>query len=399
MLDKCSNGEDMALDFQQVYAKIKEIGESVQQRRKTLDERRAKARVLLNVYADALDVLREKVESVKAADPAVRCATPLNEPLDSHLPPPELPLNATLIAADGSQIVPSRHKPVLYYLINVGAIAMEMGSGKAPEIFVETDLHYEEDNENEPPTESQVALRRDLAERKAMLKICKKYSGEILTLTDGQLELWGSTDAENLGEFEKSLQDYLNALRAFREKEIVTAGYIDKPSANWLIRLLEITEISADELQNIRKHHPLHGVTDYWLFSKILGKHERSSVFAFQAKTAEKYKNDISLHFFYINVGDERHPAIARVDIPRWVAQNENKLNTLHQALIEQNRIMSHRPFPYILHRAHEIAVVSSQEHEQVDQMIMLELRKNGGEIGEISGKQSAKDLPGKTRF
>src|SRR4051812_15933293 len=108
----------MALDFQQVYAKIKEIGSTVQQRKKTLEERRAKARVLMNVYADALDVLRDKVETVKAADPGIRCALPLNERLDSHIPPPELPLNATLIAADGSQINPDRHGPIQYALVN-----------------------------------------------------------------------------------------------------------------------------------------------------------------------------------------------------------------------------------------------------------------------------------------
>jgi hypothetical protein len=389
----------MAIDFQQVHEKIKEIGENVQERKRVLDERRTDARLLLNRYANELDFLRDKVESVKAVDPALRCALPLNESLDSHIPPPALPLlKVTLIAADGSQILPSRHKPILYYLINVGTIVMEMGSGKTPEILVETDLHYGEDDENIIPSESQIALRRDLAERKAMLEICKKYTGDVVTLTDGQLELWGSSDAENLGEFEKSLQDYLNALRAFREKDIVTVGYIDKPRANWLMRLLEVAEISSNDLQNLRRYYPLFGVTDEWLFGEILGKHERSAVFAFQAKTAEKYKNDISLHFFYINVGDKDHPAIARVDIPRWVAQNEGKLNILHKSLIDQSSIMSHRPFPYILHRAHEIAKVTGQDSEHVDQMIMLELRKNGGEIGEISGKQSAKDLPGKTR-
>ena len=389
----------MAIDFQQVYQKIREIGATAQQRKKTLEERRAHARFLLNLNADNLDGLRWKVDSVKEADPAIRCAYPLNERLDFHTPPPVSLLNAVLIAADGSQIVPSRHKPILYYLINIGVIAMETSTGKTPEIFVHTDLRYGDDDENEIPTEGQVALRRDLAERREMLEICEKYSGDIITVTDGQLELWGTTETENLREFEKSLQDYLEALRNFREKEIITAGYIDKPSANWLTRLLEITEIPDDELQNIRQYRPLRGVTDYWIFSQLLGKHERSAVFAFQARTAEKYKNDISLHFFYINVGDEHHPTIARVDIPRWVVQDESKLNILHQALIEQSRIMSHKPFPYILHRAHEIAVVSHQEQEQVDQMIMLELRKNGGEIGEISGKQSAKDLSGRTSY
>jgi hypothetical protein len=389
----------MAIDFQQVYQKICEIGANAQQRKKTLDERRNRARDLLRRHADNLDGLRYKVETAKEADPAVRCALPLNERLDTHLPPPGSPLNAVLIAADGSQIFPSRHKPILYYLINVGVIVMEMGTGNAPEIFVETNLYYGDENEAEIPTESQVALRRDLAERKKILEVCENYSGDIITLTDGQLELWGASDNESLREFEKSIQDYLNTLRAFREKQIITAGYIDKPGANWLIRLLEIAEIPESELKNQRHFNPLRGVTDVWLFSEILGKHERSAVFAFQAKTVEKYKNDLSLHFFYLNIGDEKHPNIARVDIPRWVVQDEIQLNLLHLSIIEQSRIMGSKPFPYLLHRAHELAVVSFQEQHQVDQMLDLEIRRNNGEIGQISGKQSAKDLPGRSKY
>ena len=61
--------------------------------------------------------------------------------------------------------------------------------------------------------------------------------------------------------------------------------------------------------------------------------------------------------------------------------------------------MMSHKPFPYLLHRAHEIARVTNQEQSQVDQMLETEIRSQGGEVGESSGKQSAKDLPGRTRY
>jgi hypothetical protein len=58
---------------------------------------------------------------------------------------------------------------------------------------------------------------------------------------------------------------------------------------------------------------------------------------------------------------------------------------------------MGVRPYPYILHRAHEIAVVKFDEKQQVEQLLELELRKAGGEVEEISAKKSAKDLPGRT--
>jgi hypothetical protein len=59
---------------------------------------------------------------------------------------------------------------------------------------------------------------------------------------------------------------------------------------------------------------------------------------------------------------------------------------------------MGARPYPYILHRAHEIAVVKFEEKHQVEQMLDVELRHAGSEIEAGSYKQSAKDLPGRGR-
>ena len=70
---------------------------------------------------------------------------------------------------------------------------------------------------------------------------------------------------------------------------MITSGYVDKPGANWVVRLLEIASIPANELNGIKKYHPLLGATDRWLFGQILGRYERSATFALQAKSAEKY--------------------------------------------------------------------------------------------------------------
>ena len=389
----------MPIDYQQIYTRIKEIGVGARERRKTLEERRTKARDLLNAYASEFDLLRSKVDSAKAADANIRCALPLDESLASSYPPPDAVKEATLIAADGSQIVPDRHDALQYYVINVGAIAMQVGSGNTPEIFTDTELHMLDEFEDTFFSDSQVALQRDVAERKKLLEVAQKYKGTIIALTEGQLELWGAVDSDNSRDFEKSLHDYLDALKEMERQKVITSGYVDKPGANWVVRLLEIATIPQDELNNLKKYHPLAGVTDLWLFNQILGKHERSAVFALQAKSVEKYKDSISIHFFYLNVGDEKKPKIARVDVPLWVVRHKDALDNLHSALIDQSKIMSNAPFPYLLHRAHEIAVVTHREKEQVDQMLALAIRNNGGEVGEISGKQSAKNLPGKARY
>jgi hypothetical protein len=273
-----------------------------------------------------------------------------------------------------------------------------VGSGSTPEIFTDTKLHMLDEFDDTHFSDSQVALLRDVAERNKLLDISKNYSGKIIALTEGQLELWGSVDIENARDFEKNLQDYLNALKEMEKRQIVTSGYVDKPGANWVVRLLEIAMMPQDELPNLKRYHPFLGVTDLWLFSGILGKHERSAIFKLQAKSAEKYTESISIHFFYINVGDEKNPKIARVDIPLWVVNDRESLDNLHCALVEQAKIMGNEPFPYLLHRAHEIAVVTHKDKEEIDQMLAIEIRNNGGEVGGKSGKQSAKDLQGRTK-
>ena len=74
-------------------------------------------------------------------------------------------------------------------------------------------------------------------------------------------------------------------------------------------------------------------------------------------------------------------------------------LDQLHATLVAQCRSMGSRPYPYVLHRAHEAAVVSLEEKEQVTQMIVMELLRRKVEVEHASNKQSAKDLPGRTPY
>jgi hypothetical protein len=87
-----------------------------------------------------------------------------------------------------------------------------------------------------------------------------------------------------------------------------------------------------------------------------------------------------------------------RVEIPKWVADDKEKLNLLHSVLVEQCRMMGSKPYPYLLHRAHETAVVKNEEKQQIEQLLAMELRKNNEDVDDGSYKQSAKDLQGRTR-
>jgi NurA-like 5'-3' nuclease len=153
-------------------------------------------------------------------------------------------------------------------------------------------------------------------------------------------------------------------------------------------------------MKNVRDIHSLRGVTDRWLFGEegnpLLKKGERSAIFIIQSSSRNHYKGKLEIHFFYLNVGSDKHPWIVRVEIPAWVAEDEEKVNLLHASLIRQCEIMGAKPYPYLLHRAHETALVKQEEKQQIEQMLMQELRNQNEKVDEGSYKQSAKDLKGR---
>ena len=393
----------MPIDYQQIFIRIKEIGAGARERRKTLDERRIKARELMSAYSSELDALRSKVDSAKQVDSNVRCAYPLNESLASSYPVPAPVSQATLIAADGSQINPDRHAAIQFCVVNVGAIQMRLNSGETPEIFTDTELLYGDDllPNGFPMSEGLVALKRDLAERSKLDELSRKTTGPVVTFTDGPIELWGAK-GEDANSYEAIVQKYLGVLSRLQGRGVITAGYVDKPSADLVLRLLEIASADNEQIQKLREFHPLRGVSDRWLYGErenpLLPPGHRSAVFGIQSNSEKKYTGVLSLHFFYLNVGSDGHPWPVRVEIPKWVADDKTKLDLLHAVLVEQCHMMGSKPYPYLLHRAHETAVVKNEEKQQIEQMLAMELRNQDEELDELSNKQSAKNSKGRTR-
>lgn len=395
----------MSIDFQQVQVQIKELGAAAPQRLQELERKRAEAERLLATYARDSEALLEKVSLALEHDPALRCALPLSLPdgdsevLDASFPLPPLPDSATLLAADGSQINHDRHAEVEYSLVNVGAIQMSLGSPSPPQTHVECQLYY--DDQLYSQTDATLALNRDLRERTMLASLAARFDPPVVSFTDGPVELWGVKDAtaEEASAYQKSMAEYLDALTNLCKLGVITAGYVDKPAANLVIRLLEVASAGQENLAHIRKFHPLRGVTDKALFQDLLAPGERSAVFALQSIAASNYPGQLALHFFYLNVGLEERLSLARVEVPAWVAHDRQKLDTLHAVLVNQCRILGARPYPYLLHRAHETARVSLQEREQVTQMIVMELRRRGVPVEGMSHKQYAKEQPGRKRL
>jgi hypothetical protein len=394
----------MSLDFQQVRQQVTQLGEQAPLRAEHLRALTERAMSTLHEQAQNSQILHDKVQAARAFNANLRCALPGDEPLDVTFPLPPLPQEITVLAADGSQINPDRHASVDYCLVNVGAIQMRYGSPEPPVTTVRSRLIYEDAEMYTPAgriTERLVALRRDLRERQLLAELAEGQPRPLITLTDGPLELWVGREDEAEGRvYQRYFKDYLAALRKLHHLGASAAGYIDRPRGDLLVRLLEIALLPLDELEDAGRRRPLLGVTDTDLFRRTLKPGERSSVFGIQSRNAGQYAAELALHFFYLNVGrDKRHAYPVRVEVPAWVVGSPEMLDQIHAVLVDQCRILGTRTYPYLLHRSHEVAVVTRDEKQQVEQMITRELQRRGIlTVGTPSEKQAVKDLPGRTR-
>jgi hypothetical protein len=152
-----------------------------------------------------------------------------------------------------------------------------------------------------------------------LLELAPRYPAPVLALTDGPVELWGAKGGET-EDYRHNLELHKSILSQLQGRGVIVAGYVDKPAADLVVRLLEIATLADDQMKDVRRLHPLRGVSDLWLFGEggLLPAGCRSAVFALQSSSRAHYTGDLALHFFYLNVGDTRHPWLVRVEIPKW---------------------------------------------------------------------------------
>jgi hypothetical protein len=408
----------MPLDYQSVYATVARWETRVKAFYEMQTKREAEAWESLHAWSERLEALEARVEQATKILPYWRSAAPAGESLTLATNPPadadKRVAQAVVFAADGSQIEPNPHASVYFALVNVGVVAM--AKGIPPRTHVASVLW----TPDELATHNlQVSLQRDLRERAVLAEIVEAlHTGKapknwaqwedfaagfpakapLLALTDGPLELWGAKDEEG-SNFRTALRTYLESLKTLESHHAIAAGFVDKPHANLVVHLLGLAMLEGnptkDDAQAIsRGDFPLQGVTDAGLFGRLLKPGQRSAVFGLASQSRKDYTGSLALHFFYLNTSpNPDRPNIPRVEIPAWVAQDAEALATLHAVLMWQSRRVPQIPYPYILHRAHEVAVVQREERDVVEGWLCRVLIASGHPFCVPSAKQQMKNL------
>lgn len=377
----------MTLELNQVASQVKAMGDSLAGRTTLQAQALQEVQALLNEFSTAQALLLDRVASAERVQHKLRFdwvgAAPTQEALAQAYPLPACPERITIIASDGSQIFPDQHAITLYYLVNVGCIAYRHGSNCKPDIFkprplLRYELEAVLDEQGNVISAGEVRVIRDMAELQALADLVPAYAGAgepVVALLDGQLTL--RVIDLPFDQQQKCQDDYMPMLDRLREAGALIAGYIDRPRSTFVLALMRL---AALEPQNITEEtlrlNPFRQLTDLDLFS-FLGPGERSAIFSVKAKGLDKYSQaGHAIHFFYLNVSaNPTVPYLARIEIPGWLAADRAGINMLHAGLVRQAHLNG--GYPYVLARAHELAVISGEEREAVEMMLAVEMRRH----------------------
>ncbi len=388
----------MTLELNQVAPQVKAMGQSLVDQQPSRTEALQKAQTLLKQYATRFDELEARLKQAEKVQQSLRFdwvgAAPTGEALTKAHPLPACPDQLTVIASDGSQILPDQHAIFPYYLINIGSIIYRHGSNTKPETHNPAPiLCYEPfDEQGRLTSTAEINVQRDLAELKVLLdriRYLDNPTEPTVTLMDGQLTLRVIDLPFN--QQEQCQKEYIDMLDQLRRHKAVLASYIDRPRSSFVLALMQLASLKPEAItEETLRQNPFRHLTDLELFD-FLPPGQRSALFAIRAKGIEQYEyRGHTPHFFYLNVGkSEADSALARVEIPAWITADEQALDTLHAIIVRQARITG--GYPYVLARADELAVISGEERQAGEMMLAVEMRRQGL-IPQLSPKQRHKN-------
>ncbi|MCC6614724.1 MAG: DNA double-strand break repair nuclease NurA [Anaerolineae bacterium] len=381
----------MALEFNKVIDQVQRMGRYLGKLSLSQSDRLAAA--LERFYAATdLDAIHARIELVRNSSiSGYRGAAPLPKPYSEFIcgigEPPPMPERATLIAADGSQIYPDHHIAALYYLINIGVYTYHHGQPRLPEQVTAPELAYSdsklEDEDGRTINNQTVNMRRSVEEMRSLARHTwdlREEARPLVAIHDGTLlKFFGGIEIAYAKQVER---DYMDALQQLHDTGAILCGYVDNPRSTYLISLLHLMSLADDEVNdlNLKTNGELEGLTDVQIFARVLGPGQRSALMTQNSPQNAEYHRrsaDFEIASFYVNVAPAGRAAIARVDVPLWAAREPAAIDALHALLLHQCSIQGRRHYPYALTRADELAVVSSAERDQLNQLINVEMRNN----------------------
>lgn len=378
----------MTLELSQLVDQVGGAAEEMARQRQEYDRLAQQALQLLHIYSDQTDFLKQRVKDARGAlGWTWRGAAPTTEPIGVSVPlPAHTPPAENIIATDGSQIYPDRHAIALYGLTNIGAIHLIPGSGRPPEVFTDPRLLYGDMLQDEDQ-EQNISRERDKQELAKLVELSAQAVGSTVALMDSPLLLWILGQDRRGGRAGAQLLEwFVDQLGIAGAHEVRLAGYVDRPGSRGVADLLAVADTDPKELtESSPAVHRFRRMPDRTMFQFFLEPGDRSALFESDSPVNRKLDEN-RIAFFYMNVGSLGDPIIARVETPCWIASYPDRLDQLHATIWQQCQAPGR--YPYVLARAHEIAVVTMEQRLELENMLAGSLLQRG-----ITPRASAKSF------
>ena len=395
----------MGLDMGQTILQLDQLTQSV---RGAGEARGARLTALINAAAG----IDPETATEKTADTRQRpyLTAEVEESLLGTYPPTEPPADWMVAAVDGSHIDVDRHLPVACYLLNLGGCVLTYGSNPNATLFSHPYLAttpeelYISDPTNSTGEEmisgALLGLVRTVKELETLAKTVEECPPglPVLGLVDGSLVLWGlSGHAYRPYVSDAIINDgLLPAMKRLEKlaetRPVALAAYVSFPRSTEAVNAVRCSlcphdnAVCTQSCNNRRStQQPCDGANEFLdrdIFQRLLEPGWRSPVYKTNSSVSrESYDEAHKVYFFYVNAGEE----IGRVEVPKWVANNETLLSLTHSLVWDQ--CQRGQGYPVAISESHEQAVVSAGDRRVFRRLLTDSLERQG-----LSAATSQKD-------
>lgn len=392
------------LDFRKLIQQIEQVGAdglgAALEKKDTLEAAEA-------AYKSAIanqDVFKEKLEKNRAWTwwPT---AMPL-EPVDKNIKVSQMAAgeSATVVAVDGSQIMPSHHEVHNCFLLNVGSAIISYGIKAPPVLDTEPRLYHTDDDlyplvdrRRMHIDELYVSLERQMLELEKLVELSLQSllrGAPVVALLDGSLIPW-SVEKMPGGYIDSYLKRMADEFEKLHEAGVPLFGYLSNSRSADLVNDLRVY-ICPYENSHCRDHcgqlneeefpcSQIWPMSDRQLVASALKYSERTAAFLSGASVTKLMGAEHRICFTYFNVGTET----ARVEFPRWMLDHKDLLDRGLRTLIAQ--VQKGMGYPVCLAEAHHLAVIRGADRQKFFDLVTRQLIQRGLKPVRLSAKESKK--------
>ncbi len=310
----------------------------------------------------------------------------------------------TVVAVDGSQIMPSHHEVHSCYLLNAGSALISYGEKHRPLLESSPRLYHRPedlyplvDRRRIHIDELYVSLERTVFE----LEILASKSTEaaerglpVLALFDGSIIPW-SLDKMTEGYQESFIERIEALLKGLKQRRIPLVGYISHSRSSDVVNMLR-TYICPYDLSDCRNHcghlneedfpcSRIWPLTDRALYGGRLALNQISPLFLSGTKTARLVDSDCQACFLYARFQSE----VARLEMPKYLSEDEELFRFALAAV--RSQVEKGMGYPVALAEAHHLAVIKGGDRDRFFELITRHLVGLGGRPVQLSPKERNK--------